>query len=75
LPEAIREECAMGWERLRAGWTRIKASVRKLKSPATSDSPDGVERRRQRRDELVRQIQQIARDEARRQSADPGRKS
>jgi hypothetical protein len=75
LPEAIREECAMGWEHLRAGWTRIKASVRNRNAPGPSNSTDITERRRQRRDELVKQIQQIARDEARRQSADPGRKS
>lgn len=75
MPEAIREERAMGWERLRAGWTRIKASVRNLKALTPSESIDSVARRRQRRDELVRQIQQIARDEAHRQGADPGRKS
>jgi hypothetical protein len=75
LPEAIREECAMDWERLRSGWTRIKASVRNRQAPTSSDSIVSAEQRRRRRDELVKQIQQIARDEYRRQGSDPGRKS
>jgi len=74
LPEAIREESAMGWERLRSGWTRIKASVRNRNRPTSSDSIVSAEQRRRRRDELVKQIQQMARDEVRRDSDDSGRK-
>jgi hypothetical protein len=65
----------MGWDHLRSGWTRIKASVRNRTTPTSSDSIVSAEQRRQRRDELVKQIQTLARDEVRRQSANPRRKS
>jgi hypothetical protein len=65
----------MTWDRLQAGWSRVKAMIRNRQPGYPSNSSESTEQRRRRREELIEQIQKMARDEARTDAVDPGRRN
>ena len=66
--DAVREESAASGGRLHAGWERVKAMIRNRGARTPSNGIDAVDRSR-RREELVEQIQKMAREELRAREA------
>lgn len=73
MHDAVRAESARGGGRLDAGWERVKAMIRNRGARTPSNGINAVDRSR-RREELVEQIQKMAREELRARDADLDRR-
>jgi len=73
IQEPVREESARRGSRLHAGWERVKAMIRNRGPRTSSNDIDSLDRNR-RREELVEQIEKMAREELQTRQVDLGRR-